>query len=420
MSTVATTENLEATNQHFSVDADGKEVVDVSFKSEALGVPAEQGYGWPQLEFGETIGREQRYTIARKLGWGMHSSTWLARDTVLDKFVAIKVLTGYTTKMYERGVTWEADALRLLSCTPQSKHCVELLDEFTIKGRGSAGSHLCFAMPFYGGDTKALLKSRNSPFPLPLAKRIILHLLRGIAFSHERGIVHTDIKLDNILFTTSATTEDIERWTQSDPSRRNPSEMSPDGVMQSAISQPMKAPSEKEALRATFVLSDFGCAQPSELHDDRRITSLLLRAPEVLLGGKWDTPADIWTFGCLVYEIITARPFFRYKRNQVYDFSEMANLLYQMMLKTGDVFRAEQLSVWPLAIEYFQPENCYLKKEPKIFYFTMEDNIAQHKLLPDDELRPASDFLRRCLRLNPEERVTAKHLLQDKWLQGVE
>ncbi|KAG9227128.1 hypothetical protein CCMSSC00406_0010232 [Pleurotus cornucopiae] len=418
MSTISTPGNPEPTNQHFSVDADGKEVVDLSFKSEALGLPAKKGYGWPQLEFGERIGGDQRYTIARKLGWGMHSSTWLARDKVLNKFVAIKVLTGYTTEIYERGVTWEADALRLLSYTPQSEHCVELLDEFTMLGRGSAGSHLCFVMPFYGGDTRTLLKSRSSSFPLPLAKRIILHLLRGIAFAHERRIVHTDIKLDNILFTTSATNEDIEKWIENDPPRRNPPEMSPDGVLQSAVSQPMTAPSEQEALQATYVLSDF--AQPSKLHNDRQITSLLLRPPEALLGGEWDTPADIWTFGCLVYEIVTAEPFFRYKRNQVYDFSEMANLLYQMMLKTGEVFRAKQLSVWPLAIEYFQPENCCLKKEPKIFYFSAESNIGQHNLVPADELTPMSDFLRRCLHLDPEERVTAKDLLHDRWLQGVD
>ncbi|KAG9227133.1 hypothetical protein CCMSSC00406_0010237 [Pleurotus cornucopiae] len=243
-------------------------------------------------------------------------------------------------------------------------------------------------MPFYGGDASALLKSRNSPFALPLAKRIILHLLRGIAFAHERRIVHTDIKLDNILFTTSATNEDIEKWMQNDPPRRNPPEMSPDGVLQSAVSQPMTAPSEQEALQATYVLSDF--AQPSKLHNDHQITSLLLRPPEALLGGEWDTPADIWTFGCLVYEIVTVEPFFRYKRNQVYDFSEMANLLYQMMLKTGEVFRAKQLSVWPLAIEYFQPENCCLKKEPKIFYFSAESNIGQHNLR--NESRPKIFF----------------------------
>lgn len=68
-------------NQHVSVDKDGKNVVDLSFVEEPLGLPGLEGFGWPQLEFGERIGPDLRYEIKRKLGWGMHSSTWLAYDT---------------------------------------------------------------------------------------------------------------------------------------------------------------------------------------------------------------------------------------------------------------------------------------------------------------------------------------------------
>jgi hypothetical protein len=68
------------TNQRFSLDSEGNEVFDLTFASEPIGMPASETYGFPQLEFGERIGPEARYTISRKLGWGMHSSTWLARD----------------------------------------------------------------------------------------------------------------------------------------------------------------------------------------------------------------------------------------------------------------------------------------------------------------------------------------------------
>lgn len=68
------------TNKHFSVDAEGKQVFDLHFASEPLGMPASQTYGFVQLDFSERIGPNARYTIVRKLGWGMHSSTWLARD----------------------------------------------------------------------------------------------------------------------------------------------------------------------------------------------------------------------------------------------------------------------------------------------------------------------------------------------------
>lgn len=68
------------TNHHVSVTEDGQTFVDLEFVEEPLGMPASEGYGWPNLEFGEAIGPDNRYDIVRKLGWGMTSSTWLARD----------------------------------------------------------------------------------------------------------------------------------------------------------------------------------------------------------------------------------------------------------------------------------------------------------------------------------------------------
>lgn len=48
------------------------EVVDFTFEEEPLGLLAEQGYGYLQIEFGQRIGPNQRYEILRKLGWGMN------------------------------------------------------------------------------------------------------------------------------------------------------------------------------------------------------------------------------------------------------------------------------------------------------------------------------------------------------------
>ena len=70
----------EPKNVHYSVDPSGKTVMDLSFASEPLGLPASDGYGWPQFQAGESIGPEKCYLLSRKLGWGMSSSTWLSRD----------------------------------------------------------------------------------------------------------------------------------------------------------------------------------------------------------------------------------------------------------------------------------------------------------------------------------------------------
>jgi len=163
------------------------------------------------------------------------------------------------TLAIERSYLCEAAVLRLISRQPTSPHCTPLLDEFTVPGKGSARSHLCFVMPVYGGDSRRLVVTRTTPLPLPLAKRIALHLLRGIAHTHGYGVVHTDVKLDNVFFSTTMTADHIGTWVAKDPSRRHAPETSHDGMVQAAVSQPLPMISEEEAMRATYVLADFGC-----------------------------------------------------------------------------------------------------------------------------------------------------------------
>ena len=81
MSSLAATQpGGKPSNVHKSVGADGNKYVGIKFTSEPLGIPAEKGYGFPQLEFNEAIGPDGRYVILRKLGWGSSASIWLARD----------------------------------------------------------------------------------------------------------------------------------------------------------------------------------------------------------------------------------------------------------------------------------------------------------------------------------------------------
>ena len=270
--------STKPTNQHISVGPDGKVNVDLTFVEEPLGMPASDGYGWPQFKFGETLGPEKRYTIVRKLGWGMTSSTWLARDLQQallvvfrpsflltlsfreNQYVAIKGLNGYTTDLIHRGRVWELEALKLISSTPNpSPHCLNLLSSFTVPGKGSSGEHICLVTQLLGGDAKTLHEAQNGKiFPFPLAKRILLHVLRGIAHAHRSGVVHTDLKHDNIFFDTRVSTAEIQKLVASEPALLHPPEASHDGIVQAAVSQPLPVPALDEAMKRTYVVADFG------------------------------------------------------------------------------------------------------------------------------------------------------------------
>ncbi|KAG0703062.1 hypothetical protein DFH29DRAFT_464677 [Suillus ampliporus] len=112
-----------------SIDPDGKikyRVGSQTFIEEPLGLPANDGHGWPQLEFNEAAGPDDRYVIGRKLGRGTTSSTWLAHDKVNNSYVAIKILIGKLTDLFRQDCVWELTILKRVS-SPSNPHCLQLL-----------------------------------------------------------------------------------------------------------------------------------------------------------------------------------------------------------------------------------------------------------------------------------------------------
>jgi len=117
---------------------------------------------------------------------------------------------------------------------------------------------------------------------------------------------------------------------------------------------------------------------------------------------------------------------------------ETENILYQMMLFTGEFFRAAQLQVSPRAPEYFtstcrdlplrglpvdahlKPSSGQLHKNPTIFHWPMKARLGELRAVPDEEATAAVSLIERCLRLDPAHRSTAAELLSDRWFDWVE
>ncbi|KZT01010.1 kinase-like protein [Laetiporus sulphureus 93-53] len=352
----------------------------------------------------------------------MSSSTWLAHDRIENSYVAIKILNGYTTDLVQRGLVWEHVALQRVSSPTSSPYCLQLLSSFRLSGKGSAGEHLCLVTQVFDGDVKSLFLAHskdNKVFPLSLAKRILLHTLRGIAHAHSCGVVHTDLKHDNIFFDCRMSTHDFDELLASDPSRRHPPEASQDGIVQSAVSQPLPLPSLQEAMQRTFALGDFGSAQPIDKHTVDHITAVHLRPPEIIIGGPWNETVDIWTFGCLVFEIVTGRGLFKYEPYLKYRLNDTSNLLYQMICYTGEDFSEEQLRIGAQAAEFFDT-TCNLRENPTLYNYSFEICIRSYKVIEEADVLSTARLMRRCLRLDPAERASAVELLSDPWFNGVD
>ncbi|OBZ79963.1 Serine/threonine-protein kinase SRPK [Grifola frondosa] len=337
---------------------------------------------------GEILGPDARYEVVRKFGFGMNSSVWLARDyfsAAQSQFVSIKVLSGSATEAERADITHELGILQLLA-EAQANRCLRLLGHFFMPGKVAS-------------EAESALWNVQSTSPL-----------------HRLGIAHTDLKQDNIMWDVDPEL-DIPSLLARDPPRLNPPEQSwKDEVVQTSVSQPLPLLGSLDMYMCRkFYIADFGSAQFVNEQVTDGITARSLRAPETILNGPWDEKVDIWTFGCLVFELIVGAGLFKYQRLPDRRLDAAGAHLWQMICFTGEFFKPKQLKYSRRAAWYLKRRTGYLKRNPPYISTPFENLIRDHKLpgLSDADVLATAVFLRRCLRLDPYDRPSAEELLND-------
>jgi eukaryotic-like serine/threonine-protein kinase len=138
---------------------------------------------------GEVI--DSRYEIEDLVGTGGMSSVYRARDTVLGRRVAIKILHEHfsTDDEYVQRFRHEARAIARLN----HPNIVTVIDRGEFEGR----QYIVFEhVP--GQNLKDLIR-RSGPLPVQQALAVTHQVARGLGFAHEHGIVHRDVKPQNVL-----------------------------------------------------------------------------------------------------------------------------------------------------------------------------------------------------------------------------
>src|SRR5688572_14248226 len=131
------------------------------------------------------------YSLARELGRGGMGVVYLARDVQLDRDVAIKVLPtdlARTPAMREQFLREARTAAGL-----SHPHIVP------IHRVGEAGGFVFFVMSYVEGETLGERLRTRGPLPAAEAARVLREVAWALAYAHGRGIVHRDVKPDNIL-----------------------------------------------------------------------------------------------------------------------------------------------------------------------------------------------------------------------------
>ncbi len=229
------------------------------------------------------------YEIVSPLGAGGMGEVYRARDTRLDRSVAVKVLPTHLSANPELKQRFEREAKAISSL--QHPHICTLHDV------GSQDDIDFLVMEYLEGQTLAdRLKKGN--LPLQDALKIGTEIADALDKAHKQGIIHRDLKPGNIMLTKSGAK-----------------------LLDFGLAKPMGAAVAAGAVigpitpsTPTMNLASLTSVAASPITQKGSIVGTFQYiAPEVLQGAEADARSDLFSLGCVLYEMVTGRPAFEGK-----------------------------------------------------------------------------------------------------------
>jgi serine/threonine protein kinase len=225
------------------------------------------------------------YEIQSLLGAGGMGEVYRARDTRLGRDVAIKVLPAHLSSDPDLRQRMEREA-KAISSLNHPHIC-------TLHDVGSQDGIDFLVMELLEGDTLADRLQRGA-LPLEEALKIAMEIAEALDKAHRRGIVHRDLKPANIMLTKNGPKlMDFGLAKPSPGLSSGASSLTPSTPTMSvaALTAPASPLTQKGTVVGTFQYM----------------------APEVLQGAESDARSDIFSFGCVLYEMLTGRRAFEGK-----------------------------------------------------------------------------------------------------------
>lgn len=227
---------------------------------------------------------QNRFKIMATLGEGTFGKVVKVKDLFKNEVVALKIIKN--VKKYREAAKLEINVLeKLAKYDPRGKfRCVQMLDWFDYHG------HVCIAFEMLGSSVFDFLKDNNyEPYPIDQVRQIAYELVIAVKFMHDNRLTHTDLKPENILFFDSS--HDV-------------------------VFDPKKKQDFRFVRNPEIRLIDFGSATFDHEHHSTIVSTRHYRAPEVILELGWAQPCDVWSIGCIVFELALGHTLFQTHDNR--------------------------------------------------------------------------------------------------------
>ncbi|XP_050562980.1 dual specificity protein kinase CLK2 isoform X8 [Spodoptera frugiperda] len=323
---------------------------------------------WPGYVMGA------RYKIIDTLGEGTFGKVVEVKDLELEHRMALKIIKN--VEKYREAAKLEINVLeKLAEVDPDCKNlCVKMLDWFEYHG------HMCIAFEMLGQSVFDFLKDNNyQPYPLEQVRHIAYQLIYSVLFLHDNKLTHTDLKPENILFVDS------------------------DYEVVSVYNASKKKHDLMRVKRSDVRLIDFGSATFDHEHHSTIVSTRHYRAPEVILELGWSQPCDVWSIGCIMFELYLGITLFQTHDNREH-LAMMERILgpipYRMARKTKTKYFYHGKLDWDekSSAGRYVRENC----KPLMRY--LQSN--------SEESRQLFDLIARMLEYEPSQRITLREALK--------